>query len=323
MIVVWRINEQCNLACPFCAFDKTLDRPRRSADVAEVERFVGLLVDYGQQTGDSVLISWIGGEPLLWPPLFALGQRLRQRGKIRLSATTNGTTLHRPAVVQDVLEGFDELTVSVDGPALVHDALRRAPGSWQQIARAISELAMQRQTGGFLLKTLRANVVLMRDNLSQFAACCRELAGMGVDEITFNALGGRDRPEYFDGHRLRPAEMAALAALLPSLRAELAGQGVRLCGGDTYLGRLNDAANDRQVVDSDCSSGRDFLFVDEAGRIAPCHFTSSELGIPSASIQSVDALRALPALFGQRAQQCAPAVCAACPSTHVFSKFAA
>ena len=65
MIVAWRINEQCNLACPFCAYDKTLDRSRRSADVAEVERFAGLLVEYGQFVGDSVLISWIGGEPLL------------------------------------------------------------------------------------------------------------------------------------------------------------------------------------------------------------------------------------------------------------------
>ena len=323
MIVAWRINEQCNLACPFCAYDKTLDRSRRSADVAEVERFAGLLVEYGQFVGDSVLISWIGGEPLLWPPLFSLGQRLRQRGELRLSLTTNGATLNRPAVLREILDGLDELTVSVDGPQGVHDALRRSSGNWRRIATAISALAERRQSGSALLKTLRANVVLMRDNLPQFAECCRQLAGLGIDEITFNALGGRDRPEYFAAHRLRSEDVAALASLLLPLRAELARQGVRLCGGDTYLGRLNDAANDRQMIACDCLPGYDFLFVDEAGFVAPCHFTNREFGIPSASIQLVAAIKALPEAFGQLSRQRTPAVCAACPSTHVFSKFAA
>lgn len=326
MIVVWRINEQCNLACPFCAYDKTLDRPRRSAgaaEVAEIERFAGLLAEHGRIKGESVLISWIGGEPLLWAPLFDLGRRLRRHGGIRLSATTNGTTLHRASVRQDILDGFDELTVSVDGLPRIHDSLRRAPGNWNRIASGVTELARRRHVGSTTLKILRANVVLMRDNLPHFADCCRQLAGLGIDEITFNALGGRDRPEYFPAHRLSPTDIAQLESMLPSLRAELARQNVRLCGGAAYLNRLRDGSNDRPVISSECRPGRNFLFIDESGRVAPCHFTGEELGVPSASILRADALAALPEVFERKSRTAQPAACAACPSTHVFAKFAA
>lgn len=323
MIVVWRINELCNLACPFCAYDKTLDRARRSTDAAEVERFAGLLAEYGRIQRECVLISWIGGEPLLWAPLFDLGRRLRRHREIRLSATTNGTTLHRPSVLQGILDGFDELTVSVDGPPRVHDTLRRAPGNWSRIARGVAELARRRQASVTTLKTLRANVVLMRDNLPHFADCCRQLAELGIDEITFNALGGRDRPEYFPVHRLRPTDIAQLESLLPPLRAELTRQGTRLCGGATYLNRLRDGSNDRPVLASDCRPGRNFLFIDEAGCVAPCPFTVAQLGIPSASILSAEAIVALPKVFECQSRTRRPAACEECPSTHVFAKFAA
>lgn len=323
MIVVWRINERCNLACPFCAYDKTVDRARRSTDAKEVERFAGLLAEYGRIQSESVLISWIGGEPLLWAPLFDLGQRLRRHREIRLSATTNGTTLHRSSVQQGILDGFDELTVSIDGPQHIHDSLRRAPGNWNRIARGVAELARRRQAGTTTLKTLRANVVLMRNNLPYFADCCRQLAELGIDEITFNALGGRDRPEYFLAHRLRPNDIAQLESLLPPLRAELAHQGARLCGGATYLNRLRDGSNDRPVLASDCRPGSNFLFIDEAGRVAPCHFTADELGIPSASILSVEAIAALTKVFERQSRTRRPVACGECPSTHVFAKFAA
>ena len=39
MIIVWRVTQRCNLSCPFCGFDRRLDRVRRDADVEAVARF--------------------------------------------------------------------------------------------------------------------------------------------------------------------------------------------------------------------------------------------------------------------------------------------
>ncbi|WP_218281224.1 hypothetical protein [Verrucomicrobium spinosum] len=42
------------------------------ADPAEIRRFAAVLADWSQATGRPVLLSWLGGEPLLWKPLEAL-----------------------------------------------------------------------------------------------------------------------------------------------------------------------------------------------------------------------------------------------------------
>ena len=141
------------------------------------------------------------------------------------------------------------MTVSVDGLRDFHDAVRGWRGGWEKLRAGVRALVAARAHAGAPLK-LRANVVLMRDNLAQFAALCDALAGWGIDEITFNQLGGRDRPEFFPAHRLTAADVAALRDALPALRASLAARGVRCaaatlpapargeCGGRACPSRL-------------------------------------------------------------------------------------
>lgn len=66
MIVVWRVTDSCNLNCPFCAFDKRLSMARRAVSPETVERMIRVLADYREATGEPVLLSWLGGEPLTW-----------------------------------------------------------------------------------------------------------------------------------------------------------------------------------------------------------------------------------------------------------------
>src|SRR5437870_5487444 len=93
MVVVWRITERCNLSCQFCAYDRQLDRPRRAADPDQIARFGSVLSEYQRMSGDRVLVSWLGGEPLLWPPLERLSAQFHREFQLRISATTNGTFL--------------------------------------------------------------------------------------------------------------------------------------------------------------------------------------------------------------------------------------
>lgn len=319
MIVLWRVTERCNYACGFCAYDRRVARSREVVAGLGAERFGTLLGEYARASGKPVLLSWLGGEPLLWRPVFAVSQVLRNVG-VAISATTNGSTLHLPGVRRDIIETFAELTVSVDGFADRHDGLRGSVGGWERMRTGVRALVSERAGAGL---KLRANVVLMRTNLAEFADLCVELGGWGIDEITFNQLGGRDRPEFFPMHGLRPQDVAALAGMLPKLRAELALRGVRLCGNETYVERLGASADGRALAGEGCAPGEEFLFIDERGRIAPCSFSVDDYGIDIASLQGVADLAALPARFAAAHAKARCGTCADCPSTHVFDKFAA
>jgi len=309
MVVVWRITERCNLACKFCGFDRDLPRSRREADPRAIRDFGALLAEYQRRTEDAVLVSWLGGEPLLWRPLTDLTRAFRNDYRLTVSTTTNGTSLASPAVRAHLLEHYSELTVSVDAIGALHDQLRAWPGGYTALRRDITALAKEkraRRQG----PVLRANVLLMRETFAGFEQLCRELAGWGIEEVTFNQLGGNDRPEFYPAHRLLPEQAEHLAKHLPGMRRQLATQGLRLNGGEGYLRRIQATARGERLAIYDCQPGRRFMFIDELGRVAPCSFTGSAYGVPLSELGSVEDLRHLPgrftALLRQRRDESGP-----------------
>ncbi|MBL8669866.1 MAG: radical SAM protein [Alphaproteobacteria bacterium] len=320
MIVVWRITERCNLSCPFCAYDRTVPGTRHEMDATEAERFGEILGQFGRATGRNVLLSWLGGEPFLWRPIFDLSHRLRSEHGISISATTNGTTLGLERMRSAVLRSFSEITVSVDGFAAFHESMRGWPGGWGDLRDGVSALAAERKRTGADLK-LRANIVVMRDNLAAFEDLCACVADWGIDEITFNQLGGRDRPEFFPAQGISPDDADHLSAIVPPLRARLAARGVVLRGGADYLNRIAASARGIALDVTDCAPGQQFLFIDERGRISPCSFTSEQYGVPVEQIRSVADLLALPARLADARLRARADACTDCKSTQVFAKF--
>ena len=320
MIVVWRVTQRCNLSCPFCGFDRRLDRVRRDADVEMVARFGALLSEYQRATGDRVLVSWMGGEPLLWPPLRELTEHFTRRLGLHVSTTTNGTPLGSSVVRDHITEHYSELTISVDGIGVVHDDLRGWRGGFAHLRRVIPMLVTERQTHG-RGPLLRVNVVLMRDTVSEFERLCSELANWGIDEITFNQLGGDDRPEFFEAHRLLASDVEWLSANVPRVRNDLGSRGVRLNGTEGYLGRLIATASRQRIPVADCRPGEQFLFIDELARVAPCSFSTRDYGIQLDEIDTWEALEQLPRRFSTMRSASRAACCDDCHSTHVFEKF--
>src|SRR5688500_12066219 len=100
MIVVWRVTTQCNLACGFCAYARDLPLPRVEADENVVLRFARLLAIYQERRADPVMISWLGGEPLLWKPIERLSALIERELGLRVSATTNGTALKSESMLR-------------------------------------------------------------------------------------------------------------------------------------------------------------------------------------------------------------------------------
>ena len=320
MIIVWRVTQRCNLSCPFCGFDRRLDRVRRDADVETVARFGAVLSEYQRATGDRVLVSWMGGEPLLWPPLRELTEHFTRRLGVRVSTTTNGTTLGSTVVRDHIIDHYSELTVSVDGIGAVHDDLRGWAGGFAHLRRVVPMLVAERQTKG-RGPLLRVNVVLMRNTVGDFERLCSELVDWGIDELTFNQLGGDDRPEFFPAHRLLPSDAEWLSANVPRLRKDLARRGVRLGGGQRYLRRVLATASGQRIPVDDCGPGERFLFIDELARVAPCSFSTRDYAIPLDDIDTWEALQQVPQRFSAMRAASRAACCNDCHSTHVFEKF--
>lgn len=317
LVAVVRVTARCNLGCRFCAYSAGLDRPRRDADPEQLLRFGEALAGYADSRGRIAHLSWLGGEPLLWTPLRDLAERLASHAPaLTLGLTTNGTPLQSPAIRDHVARCYEIVTISADGLGPWHDEVRGAKGAFARLERAVSELAAR---GPQL--TLRVNTILMHQSVRDLPELVATVARWGVRELTFNQLGGADRPEFHPAHRLTSDDVAWLRGALPGIRADAARLGVRVLGSAAYEARIEASSNALPVAVEDCGPGTRFVFVDEDGIASPCSFTGPDYGIPLAQLDTPAAIEGLPALWRARRAQHRAAACADCLSTQVFGKF--
>ncbi|MBL8046681.1 MAG: radical SAM protein, partial [Anaerolineales bacterium] len=295
--------------CPFCAYSRELRFPREHVCAEQVLAFAEVL----RRAGRAAHISWLGGEPLLWPPLAEVSGPLHAHG-FSLGLTTNGTQLLN--YLDLITHHYSLITISLDGPAQVHDALRGASGLTADLEKAVRELKKRRESDR-VGPEIRVNIVLMQANLSGFGELLQTVAGWGVDAVTFNALGGADRPgEFYEREKLTPENVAWLRAQLPHWRERYAP--LKIYGDDAYVRRLELLASNNQYPVINCQPGQRFLFINEHGLVSPCSFTTHGYGVPISQIQMLDEL---PTLFHHRQQNQRHTACDDCRSTQVFGKF--
>lgn len=317
-IVVIRAHTRCGLACRFCGYSRTLAGPRRDIDLPRLNPLGPALARFALQTGRSVLVSWLGGEPLDTPELLPFAAAWQERHGLRLSVTTNGLPLASSAVRRELVRCWEQVTISVDGPEDIHDRVRGRSGLFRTLERDILRL---RAADARDRLTLRVNTVLMADNIEQFPEFCARMAAWGIHELSFNPLGGRERPDFHAGHRLRPEPVERFIAEFPGVRAEMARRGVRLLGSDAWLARLRASAALCPAPIADCEPGRSFLFVDECGMAAPCAFTTAEYGLPVEDLLAPGALSALVRHWDDARRRSRARACDDCHATHPFAKF--
>ncbi|MBV8439845.1 MAG: radical SAM protein, partial [Hyphomicrobiales bacterium] len=127
------IAQKCNLGCAYCyAQQGDFGAPAKNMSLADALSAVELLVGEAER-GERLNLAFLGGEPLVnRPTLRAAARRARElaetrRAIINYSITTNGTLL-----TEDDARFFEEfgfaVTISLDGPREVHDALRPYKG---------------------------------------------------------------------------------------------------------------------------------------------------------------------------------------------------
>jgi MoaA/NifB/PqqE/SkfB family radical SAM enzyme len=134
------VTNRCNLRCTFCpTADGRMERAKGFMDPALFER----TLDGAGRLEFALLFQW--GEPLLHPRFFDLASSARRRG-IRTLVTTNGTLLNETRIAGLLRAGLDRVTVSVDGDARTHEAVRGVPLS--ETRDAVERLVRARDAGG-------------------------------------------------------------------------------------------------------------------------------------------------------------------------------
>jgi len=171
------IAQKCNLGCTYCyAQQGEFGAPAKNMALADALSAVDLLVG-DAEPGARLNLAFLGGEPLVnRKTLRAAALKARDlaeaRGaKITFSITTNGTLL-----TEDDARFFEDfgfaVTISLDGPREVHDALRPykgGSGSFDATMRRVAPLLrMQRKMQVAARVTVTPSNLSLRRTLDTF-----------------------------------------------------------------------------------------------------------------------------------------------------------
>jgi len=251
-----------------------MHRRRRSISVPSLIRFGEVLREFQCDSNRKVLVSLLGGEPFQWHSLIPVSNQLLQFD-LSLSVTTNGLALEDEQTARFAMDCMDEITISIDGLGDDHDRLRGGKGMVEGLERIVRRLVSKRGPDRCQTKPrIRVNAVLTRHTIVGFETFAHRMADWGVDALTFNQLGGNDRPEFYPENRLLEDQVLPFTERFPGLQQELRERGLDLCGSESYLHRIACTARHQAIAIDDCFPATHFLFVDELGVASPCSFTT-------------------------------------------------
>jgi MoaA/NifB/PqqE/SkfB family radical SAM enzyme len=160
-----------------------------------------------------------GGEALMHTRLWELCALLQQAG-IGITLLSTGLLLERHAA--SVVEYCDDIVVSLDGPADVHDRIRNVPRAYERLARgvaAVNAAAAARATA----VSVSGRCTVQKQNYRDLSAIVRAAHELGLSRISFLAADissdAFNRPAgWDDGH---VASVALAGEDLPLLLAGL------------------------------------------------------------------------------------------------------
>src|SRR6056297_1427737 len=124
LIVGWAITDQCNRKCTYCSIWK---RPNRDLSTSQVFGIIDALAESG-----TMRISFTGGEPLLRKDMADIICYVHEKG-IETKLNSNGSLVKEKI---GALGNLDMLTLSLEGPQEIHDAIR-GRGSFAEVREAM------------------------------------------------------------------------------------------------------------------------------------------------------------------------------------------
>ena len=209
-------HNQCNCRCVMCDIWKiSQTRQIRTEDLLPHMESL--------RTLGTRWVTLSGGEALLHDDLRKFLELLKKED-IRITLLSTGLLLKANAEL--VTELVDDVIVSLDGPRETHNAIRRVPNAFEQMAEGIEALRSLRSD-----MKIAARSTVQRNNfrdLPRTVAAAREL---GLDSISFLAVDATStafnrEDGWKDGQKARvmltAEEVAELSALLDRMSVEYA-----------------------------------------------------------------------------------------------------
>jgi Fe-coproporphyrin III synthase len=213
-ILILNVHSNCNCRCVMCDIWKR--ETHEQARVAGLERHRASLRKLGVR---QVVLT--GGEPLLHSDLGALCEFFREE-KIHLTLLTTGLLLLKRA--DEVSRWFDEVFVSIDGPAEIHNSIRRVRGGFELISQGVAAVHARKPHMAVACRT-----TVQKANHVQLRATVAAAKLFGFDSISFLAADvtseAFNRPLVWPGERqseisLTVDEVAALEVEIEQLIGE-------------------------------------------------------------------------------------------------------
>jgi Fe-coproporphyrin III synthase len=172
-ILMLNVHSHCNCRCLMC--DIWQRDTHASVGAADLERHRASLQRLGVR---HVVLT--GGEPLLNVDLANICAFFRELN-IRLTLLTTGLLLKKRA--EEVAANFDDVIISLDGPAAIHDSIRRVSGAFELIRDGIAAVRLHRPG-----LRITARCTIQKANHVYFSETVNAAKEIGLDAISFLAV---------------------------------------------------------------------------------------------------------------------------------------
>ncbi len=155
------ITKLCNLNCKYCYFDagKAMKKELHFSELLSLFKEIVLI--------EPKKVIFTGGEPLLRKDIFNLINNFRKMlngKKVNLCLMSNGLLISNKIALK-IVELFDEVRISIDGPPEVNDILRGA-GSFNNALIAINNLKNAGTSPVVSITMTSLNLPMLKDFLS-------------------------------------------------------------------------------------------------------------------------------------------------------------
>ena len=169
-VLVLHVHSSCNCRCVMCDIWKTSEA--RALEPSDLESHLSSIRRLG--------VRWVvfsGGEPLLnrgFPDLCAM---LKGEG-IRLTLLTTGLLLKKDA--PEVVNSFDDVIISLDGPKEIHDSIRQVRGGYDLIDAGVKAIRDVRSD-----YSITARSTVQKGNFRYLRETIRAAKALGLDGVSF------------------------------------------------------------------------------------------------------------------------------------------
>jgi MoaA/NifB/PqqE/SkfB family radical SAM enzyme len=206
--VIWDMTYACPLRCVHC-YSESGRRPARQIEREGMDRIADAIISLRPPA-----VALAGGEPLVNPHVFDVGERLTRAG-ILVVLYTSAWSL-RPSMVRRARTSFSRVAISVDGvTADLHDRIRGRAGSFDRAMAALAlfdAAAGEAREAGHEPLPFGIDSVVMKSNFDSIEDLCTTMAARfpRMSLISFNAAApaGLASTAGFADHELITDEQA-------------------------------------------------------------------------------------------------------------------